>query len=235
MKKLFATTGLIFLLTTGLARGDGFGINVTRVIFKGSNDSAMVTLRNTSSHETFIVQTRISKTVDGFESTPFTITPPIFRLDSNSTNNLRIQLGNRNSLQKDRESVFYLNSRAIPASMQKEPDSDARHISGTAAFGVGTIIKLFFRPEGLPGSAESAQQDLVFTAAENGIKVRNNSAYHVSFASLSIAGEPLLINHAPTMLAPYSEYVYASGKKHGRIAWATINDFGGKNAHTTDL
>ena len=235
MKKFFATAGLIYFITTGSVLADGFGINVTRVIFKGNSTNSTVTVRNTSSNEIYIVQARMSKTVDGFESTPFAITPPIFRLDPESTNSLRIQIGSRDTLPQDRESVFYLNARAIPASVQKGLGNDADRISGTAQFGIGSIIKLFYRPMGLPGSADSAQRSLTFRVGADGIRVKNNSAFHVSFASLTLGGESLLKRNTPAMLAPYSEYVYAAGNRHGKVVWSTINDFGGINEYTANL
>lgn len=235
MNRVLATMSLVFSLITGSALADGFGINVTRIIFNGNRNNATVTVRNTSAQDIYIVQARISKTVDGYESTPFVITPPIFRLDSESTNNLRIQLSSASNLSQDRESVFYLNTRAIPSSVRKNVNNDTDHISGTAQFGVGNIIKLFYRPAGLSGSVENAQRAISFIPEGKGIRVKNNSAYYISFARMTIAGESLLKQNAPTMLAPYSDYVYSVGTKHGKVAWATINDFGGLNEHTANL
>ncbi|BDH47359.1 fimbrial chaperone BcfG [Salmonella enterica subsp. enterica serovar Choleraesuis] len=235
MNKRLAAFGLMLMLTANISLADGFGINATRVILKQGNDSTTVTLRNTSAQQSYIVQSRMSQTVDGFEQTPFIITPPIFRLDPESTNNLRIRLNGSSSLAQDRESVFYLNTRAIPASTQQGPTGNDKSISGTAQFGVGTIIKLFYRPKGLTGSAEDAQEKLSFMASPRGIRVINNAPYYVSFANLTVDGESLLQRNAPAMLAPFSEYVYPTSHKRGKVAWSTINDFGGINAHTTTL
>lgn len=235
MRKLFATPALILILVSYSALADGFGLNVTRVIFKGNNDSTTVVLRNSSAKDTYIVQSRISKTVDGFEKTPFIITPPIFRLDPESKNNLRIKLNESSKLPQDRESVFYLNTRAIPASMRKDLNDGSNHISGTAQFGVGTIIKLFYRPKKVQGSSEDAQKNISFEIVSDGLKIKNNSAFYVSFSNLSIAEESLLKKNAPAMIAPYTDIIYMTRKKSGNVTWSTINDFGGINTYATVL
>ncbi|MDU2098367.1 MAG: molecular chaperone, partial [Staphylococcus sp.] len=161
--------------------------------------------------------------------------PPIFRLDPESTNNLRIRLNGNASLPHDRETIFYLNTRAIPASLQKELKDGSNRISGTAQFGIGTIIKMFYRPKNLPKTSEEAQKDVSFTIVSNGLSVKNNSAFYVSFAGLSIDGESLLKQGTPVMIAPYSDFIYATAKKSGKISWKTINDYGGINAYTANL
>ncbi|HCC5867069.1 TPA: molecular chaperone [Klebsiella aerogenes] len=237
MKKIITATAtaLVFILFSCTALADGFGLNVTRVIFKGNNDSTTVVLRNSSSKDTYIVQARMSKTVDGFEETPFTITPPIFRLETESTNNLRIKLNHINDLPQKHESVFYLNTRAIPASIKKDEKDGTNRISGTAQFGVGTIIKLFYRPKNLPGSSEEAQKNVSFKRVPNGINVKNNSAFYVSFSKLSVEGESLLKKNLPAMISPYSDVTYVTKINSGKVTWNTINDFGGVNVYETDL
>ncbi|HHI3898482.1 TPA: molecular chaperone [Klebsiella aerogenes] len=235
MRKLFATPALILILVSCSALADGFGLNVTRVIFKGNSDSTTVVLRNSSAKDTYIVQARVSKTVDGFEETPFNITPPIFRLEPESTNNLRIKLNGNNKLSKEHETVFYLNTRAIPASVKKDLIDGVNRVTGTAQFGVGTIIKLFYRPKSLPGSSEEAQKNISFQTVPSGLKIKNNSAFYVSFSKLSLAGESLLRKDAPTMIAPYSDIIYVTNKKSGKVIWNTINDFGGVDIYETAL
>ncbi|MDU2098541.1 MAG: hypothetical protein E7E86_09650, partial [Staphylococcus sp.] len=67
MIKFLTITGLMLVLSAGSALANGFGINVTRVIFKGNSDSSTVVLRNASPKDTYIVQPRVRKTVDGFD------------------------------------------------------------------------------------------------------------------------------------------------------------------------
>ncbi|HCD5426579.1 TPA: molecular chaperone [Klebsiella aerogenes] len=235
MRNILTTTTLMLFLVSYSVLADGFGLSVTRVIFKGNSSSTTVVLRNSSAKDTYIVQARMSRTLDGFEQTPFTITPPIFRLEPDSTNNLRIKLNGSIELSQEHESVFYLNTRAIPATMKKDVKDGSNSISGTAQFGVGTIIKLFYRPKNLPGSSEEAQKNISFQIASNGLKVKNNSAFYVSFSKLSLAGESLLKKNSPAMIAPYSDITYITNKKSGKVNWNTINDFGGVNVYTTDL
>ncbi|HCF8375551.1 TPA: fimbria/pilus periplasmic chaperone, partial [Klebsiella pneumoniae] len=75
---------------------------------------------------------------------PFLVTPPLKRVDAGEGMTLRIRLTEL-SLPKDRESVFYLSVKAIPAIT----DSDSAS-NGKLVVAVVNNIKLFYRPEGLP-------------------------------------------------------------------------------------
>lgn len=68
--------------------------------------------------------------------TPFIITPPLFRLDPGKNNILRI-VNTTPGLPQDRESVYWVNVKAIPS---KSDDSENKNVLQIA---VRTRIKLF--------------------------------------------------------------------------------------------
>ncbi|PKH22194.1 pilus assembly protein PapD [Enterobacterales bacterium CwR94] len=218
--------------------GAGFGINATRLIYPQGAGSISVGVRNTQNDAPFLVQVALSSKQDQRSPAPFIVTPPLFRLEPNSTNTLRIALTGA-PLSSSRESVFYFHATAIPSSQPTEASAAGSGIQGKVQFGVGNIIKLFYRPAGLPGSAAAAQKDLIFSRVPGGMQVSNNSPYFVSLASLKVGPLPLpLETPAQLMLAPFGSHIWSLSKPPvtgERVHWQTINDNGGKDAFSTPL
>ncbi|WP_156293930.1 fimbrial biogenesis chaperone [Serratia oryzae] len=227
---LFAGFPLLAVAQTG-----GFGINATRLIYPQGADSISVTVRNTMATQPYLVQARISGSQDGAQPAPFQTRPPLFRLEPNSVNQVRI-VAQGATLPTDRESVFYFHASAIPASTAPQANNQQAGVHGAAQFGVGNIIKMFYRPNNLPSSSLAAQQNLQFSRAKGGIQVSNNSPYFVSFAEISIGGQVLKLDTpAALMLAPFSSHTYPTSKTQGAVQWKTINDEGGISAFNHNL
>ncbi|HHH1181463.1 TPA: molecular chaperone [Yersinia enterocolitica] len=217
------------------AQAEGFGINATRLIYPQGAPSINVTVRNTLAATPYLVQTGISRMQHKYEPAPFSVTPPLFRLEAGSTNQIRIVAQNVNA-PNNHESVFFFHASAIPASTMPESGNQRAGVSGTVQFGVGNIIKLFYRPSGLPSSSAAAQRDLQFSRVKDGIKVSNNSPYFVSFASLKIGDQAAKLDSpAALMIAPFSHHTYPSSVTTGKVQWQTINDEGGINVFNQTL
>ncbi len=232
---LFFPMMMALLSCSPAALADGFGINATRLIYPQGVSSIAVSVRNTQPVMPYLVQTSLSRSPDQREATPFSVTPPIFRLEPQSVNQLRIT-GNGESLPKDRESVFYFHATAIPAGnapTAKQPDTG---IKAAVQFGVGNIIKMFYRPDGLPSTSGDAQKGLQFARVSNGLQVNNPSPYFVSLASIKFGGQALKLDTpAALMIAPFSAHTYAATSKGGAVEWQTINDQGGVDAFKQTL
>ncbi|NCG54501.1 molecular chaperone [Serratia fonticola] len=236
----------LFLVTAALATsltfpltvwGEGFGINATRLIYPQGERSITATVRNTLPAQPYLVQAGVSASREGAPSALFTVTPPLFRLEPNSTNHIRIA-GNTGSLPTDRESVFYFHTRAIPGSQAPADDKSTAGVSGNVQLGVGNTIKLFYRPSGLSSTSAQAQKRLQFTRSVRGLRVSNPSPYFVSLAGISVAGQPLKLDTpGALMLSPFGEYTYPTALKAGsvQVQWKTINDLGGIDAFTHSL
>ncbi|MDX7626765.1 fimbrial biogenesis chaperone [Enterobacter bugandensis] len=236
---IFLFSLLVALLGAPLAGWTaGFGINATRLIYPEGASSINVTVRNTLSDKPYLVQAAISSKQDVQTATPFTVTPPLFRLEPQSTNQLRIAFTGQ-PLSGDRESVFYLHATAIPTSPQRDPAQQHNDVQAQLRFGVGNIIKLFFRPASLTGSSAEAQGGLQFSRVAGGLKVTNPSPYFVNLADLMVNGQHLALDTpAALMLTPFGSHVWpvntplATGK---RVQWKTINDTGGTDAFSATL
>lgn len=111
---------------------------------------------------------------------PFIITPPLFRLDADNDSSLRIIKSSAN-IANDKESLFFINVRAIPA---KSQTTDANNNTLTLVF--KTRIKLFYRPTNLVGKPYDAYKSLEYKYSNNELDIYNPSAYHVVFAGLAL-------------------------------------------------
>lgn len=233
---LFSLVATLFC--TASVKAEGFGINVTRLIYPEGAASINVAVRNTLSQQPYLVQVAVSGKPDTQTSTPFVVTPPLFRLEPKSVNQLRIAFSGA-SLPSDRESVFYFHATAIPASAQTDASQLRKDVQAQVRFGVGSIIKLFYRPASLTGSSTPAQKGLVFTREAAGVKVSNPSPYFVNMAGLTVGGKKLALDTpAALMLAPFGSHTWSVKSplaKGSPVQWQTINDNGGIDAFNTVL
>ncbi|MGL4116894.1 fimbria/pilus periplasmic chaperone, partial [Escherichia coli] len=112
-----------------------------RVIYDGNKKEASLTVQNKNKSEEFLIQSWVDDAT-GSKKTPFIITPPLFKLEPGKNNILRIVNVNP-SLPQDRESVYWVNVKAIPSQNEENEGKNVLQIA------VRTRIKLFYRPAGL--------------------------------------------------------------------------------------
>lgn len=226
------------LCTPLLGQAEGFGINATRLIYPEGAGSISVGVRNTLSQQPYLVQVGISGKPDTQTSTPFVVTPPLLRLEPKSVSQLRIAFTGA-SLPSDRESVFYFQATAIPTSTKADASQLSNDVQAHVRFGVGSIIKLFYRPTSLTGSSAPAQKGLVFTREAKGLKVTNPSPYFVSLAELKAGGQKLALDTpAALMLAPFGSHTWSvktALSAGSQVQWKTINDSGGIDAFKANV
>lgn len=225
----------VLLIAPGGAAAAGFGIDATRLIYPEGASSIDVAVRNTLEHQPYLVQVAVSDKQGAKTSPPFIVTPPLFRLEPKSTNKLRIAFTGA-PLPGDRESIFYFHATAIPASTQPDSARQNSNVSGQVRFGLGKIIKLFYRPGGLPSTAAEAQRGLQFSRVSGGLRVTNPSAYYVSLASLQFGEQKLKLDTPEALtIAPFGSHSYPTLQTQGQVSWQTINDIGGVDAFTHAL
>lgn len=164
-------------------------INATRIVYAGPAREATVKLSNEGSAPALIqawIDAGDPKAAPAAISVPFLVTPPVARIDPGRAQTLRI-FYTGDPLPAERESAFFLNVLDIPP----KPDS-----SGTSEnllqLAFRTRIKLFFRPEGLPGTAIEAPAQVrwrLIRIASGGFELEatNPGAYHVSFTTLRVS------------------------------------------------
>lgn len=101
---------------------DGIKLQSTRVIYPGESHNGITFTVTNNTAKPFLLQSRVipwqadeQDNVSGNQSggVPFIVLPPLQRLEASDALTLRIRL-TRNTLPKDRESVFILSLKTIP-------------------------------------------------------------------------------------------------------------------------
>lgn len=212
-----------FLLITpslpSLAGSGGISLGQTRVIFSSADKAQTLTVSN-SEQRAYLVQTRVQNSQGGTSDTPFIVTPPLFSLQGNSRQLLRI-LPQDATLPTDRESLFYLSVAAIPA--QAEPATATDRLS----VGVRFVIKLIYRPQSLALSAHAAPCLLAFSHQTHGVRISNPTAYFQTLGVLRINGHTVELDQQPAMVPPQSSITLPVAGPVNMVAWQTITDHGG--------
>lgn len=216
MFRFFRHPLISFLFFLPAIASAGVEIGGTRLIYDGSSKQASISVSNPDDRP-FLIQSWVNKQEDGDDNdTTFITTPPLFRLDPHSQNSVRVALS-QDRLPQDKESVYWLNIKSIPA--------NSGHATNELLIAVKTRLKLIYRPAGLPGDPTIAWQKLTFSRKNGTLFVSNPTPFSVSFYDLKVNGKeiksvPMILPGQEVSLEPRAE----AGMK---IRWRAINDFGG--------
>jgi P pilus assembly chaperone PapD len=158
------------------ANAGGFSLDATRVIYNSAQKEATLNVNNSGSSP-FLIQSW-AETQNG-EKAPFFVTPPLFRLDANQQNLLRIiRVGEK--FPEDRESLYWLNVKAIPS----RPETEAN----TLQIAVKKRIKLIYRPTGLKGLPEEVASQLTWVQSGGHLTVNNPTPFYMNFFEIKVGG-----------------------------------------------
>jgi len=204
----------------------GLRLAQTRVVFDAQQPNAKVMILN-NSPQVYLVKASVLNTPDPQDITaaPFMVTPPLFRLESESQHTALVVRYGATQLPADRESVFYLSFLAIPASV-KTDEPEQNMTMAQISIGIRNIIKLFYRPAGLPMNAESAYSKLTFQQAGGRIEVSNPTPYYVTLAQVTVNKQLLDVSQHDPMIAPFSQQSYPFSGRGTEVEWSAITDFG---------
>ena len=162
----------------------------TRVVYNATDRDVTVQLANAGASPALVqawVDLGDPKAAPETIDAPFVLSPPMFRIDPNRKQNLRMVFTGRD-LPKDRESLFWLNVLEIP------PKPGASAGENYLQFSVRSRIKIFYRPAKLAGDANSAAKLVQWKYRKEGDKIRitadNPTPYHVSFSEIILSSLP---------------------------------------------
>ncbi|MBA7801925.1 molecular chaperone [Citrobacter freundii] len=195
----------------------GIQVGRTRIIFDANKKEVALALTNTDTQLPWLIQ---SWTDTGDEKTrgPFIVTPPLFRLDAQKEQSLRISW-NGTPLPENKESLFYMNVRTIPATAKEDESKNVLRLI------YKTRIKLFWRPKKINGTPIESCKQLQFTRSGNQLQVTNNNAFYTVFDSLRLGAVSL---PKADMVAPFSTATFPlPGQANGnQVSWHCITDYG---------
>lgn len=203
-------------------------IGSSRIIFLDTEKSQSVEINNRSPNQPYLINIGISESLSTTPSDDtFIATPALFRMEAGENNKVRI-LKKTNILPQDRESVFYFNVLAIPAS--KSVGDNGNNITGSLQVATGNTIKLFYRPNGLSITQKEAMGKLQFSRQGNNVRVSNPTPYFISLNQLVIDGKEIKLDvvKGTSMVSPFAANVYPSIVGKGTATWKSINDYGGE-------
>lgn len=212
MKRTIAAIAFLLLSTAAQA---GIVMGGTRVVYQEGKREAAISVTNADTHSPYLVQSWVENYVPENKSrVPFIVTPPLFRLDPEQQNVLRINYIGGN-MPADRESVFWLNVKSIAPTQKDETNKLQVNIKSK--------FKIFYRPEGLAGEPADAWRKLTFKIEGNRLIAQNPTPYFVSFFVISVGGKEI---SEPGMIGPLTHKEWPVNGS-GVVKWRTINDFGG--------
>ncbi len=234
-KTMTLAFGLACVLLAGSAQAS-VTIGGTRVVYPLAQREVTVKLSNDSNGPS-LVQVWLDEgnpdAKPGEVKVPFVITPPIFRMDAQKGQMLRVMINGGDAMPQDRESLYWLNVLDIP------PKADTSVEGNLLQVAYRTRIKMFARPAGLPGSPDNAAAQLSWkiVASPDGkgqaVSATNPTPYHVSFSEIGVqsAGQTFK-NEEGGMVAPNATQVFPIAKMNAvaagaKVRYSAINDFGG--------
>ncbi|MCW2256701.1 P pilus assembly chaperone PapD [Providencia alcalifaciens] len=192
----------------------GVIIGGTRVIYLEGNKDVSISVQNPDKIP-YLIQSWIEDAQGGKQS-DFTITPPLFRLNQEKTNTLRIFL-TENKLPNNQESLFWLNIKTIPATERTE---------NSLQIAFKTQMKLIYRPASIKNiNFTEEQKKLVWSKNGSEIIVKNPTPYYINFQSISFNGKK---TEDISYVAPFKSTLFKTNDSlaHGVIKWEIINDYG---------
>ncbi|EJD6585054.1 molecular chaperone [Providencia rettgeri] len=206
----------VWLFNSTVSIAGGITVGGTRVVYDASKREALINVSNSDTNP-YLIQSWVEFPEEKQGKSPFVITPPLFRLDGNSENLLRI-VNTINDLPDSKESLFWINIKAVPSS-KNEQDKNTLQIA------IKTKIKLIYRPASLKGSPEESAKNLEWKQVGNKLTIINPTPFIMNFQSIKV-GEYVVEN--PTYIMPNSQHTYElPNQVRGSVSWSIINDFGG--------
>jgi P pilus assembly chaperone PapD len=225
LSAILTTTALLYA-GTALA---SISLSATRIVLLEKKQEASIIVRNDDTP--VLIQSWLeSNSENDTGELPFAISPALAKMLPKGQQVMRVlYAGGKNDLPRDRESVVWLNVQEVPQASDEE-----NHLQ----IAVRQRIKLFFRPIGLPGSAEQAPTALQWSVVQKDgasmLQIHNPSAFHVSMSLLKSASgkelkSPGMVGPGQTRLLPF---VLDANSK---LQFKAISDYGSAESYEVQL
>lgn len=210
---------VVFLTTllSGISQAyAGVALGTTRVVYPAGQKQVSLGISNNDEKSTYLIQSWIDN-ADGAKTNSFVITPPLFVMKGKKENTLRIIDGTNNSLPADKETLLWVNVKAIPSVDKAMQDKN------TLQLAIISRIKMFYRPKGLAMTPEKAPASLQFSRSGNTLTVKNPSPYYVTVTNV-ISNKKELKSFMVLPMGSITTPIPAGASN--AFSYQTINDFG---------
>ncbi|MGV7197387.1 fimbria/pilus periplasmic chaperone [Xanthomonas axonopodis] len=198
------------------AAAGGITVGGTRIIYPVDGKTHSVSITNSSKQSTFLVQSWVED-AKGEKSHDFIVAPPLYTSSPGDENTLNLIYAAAPPA-KDRETLYYFNSKAIP-SIEKNK------IQGKNMLLIATVtrLKIFLRPKGLKPSIDQAEEKLNFSQNNHQLLISNPTPYYLTLCGMKVGADAL----ETAMVPPYDSITLPlNSTVENSITYHTINDFG---------
>ena len=204
------------LLLTAVTAHAGVIINGTRLVYQGEKKESSIGISNPDDIN-YLVQSWVDTGLKKGGKAPFLITPPLFRLNAKEDNVLRVVRTGEN-MPEDRESLYWLNIKAIPSSIHEQGVN-------TLQIAINTRIKLLYRPASIKGKPEEVADKLEWHREGNDLVVNNPTPFYMNFQSVTLNGQKVA---KATWAVPdtSTRFTLPANMNGNTVNWSVINDYG---------
>ena len=154
----------------------------------------------------------------------FILTPPLFRLDAQRSNLLRILVSNEPQSEKQ-ETLNWLCVTAMPP--DSSYDSQTKKVKSAVQVSVSSCIKLIYRPEILKEKSPlDATKDVEWRLENGSIYANNSSPFYINVSSLKVNGVNL---DSMKYIPPFSSMSFDAIKNAVPgviVEWRLVDDNG---------
>ncbi|MCK6997457.1 MULTISPECIES: fimbrial biogenesis chaperone [Enterobacter] len=219
---------ILFFAAFGMMAGANANVVMTgtRVIVPFNNKEKTVQLKNPDS-QPYVVQMQITDDKGKPDShSPFIIVPPVFRMERETGQSVRLITKDTSRLPQNRESIFYLSFTQLPMVTPEQKSQNQLVLAIT------NRVKIFYRPAGLGGEAEDAYDKMEFSASGSELRVKNPTGYFINVRSAELKSGSRYITLAKgIMLDPDSQVKWSlpdgiHSLRGTTIKLIMVNDYG---------
>lgn len=197
-----------------------FTLSGTRFIYEEGQRNIAVEVNN-QSQDTYGGQVWVDNILQPASNVYFTPAPTFFRVGGNQRQIIRL-LNINPDLPKDKESIFWLNVQEIPP-LSKVGEN-------VLALALNTKVKLFWRPKGLIGKRDNAEQQIQI----EGNELVNPTPYYFAITNLQINDQPVKLSpqlaNKLSMFPPFSR-VDTGRALSGTVKVEAIDDYGARREY----
>ncbi|MGV2937147.1 molecular chaperone [Providencia sp. AGC89] len=220
-KKYVVALGLSLVFVGMQFASAAINIDRTRIIFPGKDKSISLVINNQSKTMPYLAQSWMEDEKGNKVSEPFTVLPPMQRVEPNAKNQIKIiKTEGVDLLPQDRESLFYLNVREIP------PVADKENIVQIA---IQSRLKMFYRPPQIENNSDKVwAKELKYIHKGNQLLIENPTKYYVTLGYLSNNNRNNFPGFESVMVAPLSkERVVVPSEGFTQLYTGYMDDYGG--------
>ncbi len=215
---LCVISGFLGLLLCSSTFASGITLGATRVVHPADAAQSTFSVSNKTDASTYLIQSWVENAT-GAKTSDFIVTPPLYTSAPDNENVLRI-VSSGAAHPQDKESLYYLNIKAIPSVDKKALE---KHEGGSLIVATLMQVKLFVRPAGLTPSREKAADKLEFTRKGANLNIHNPTPYYLTLIDIKVGTKALQDVMVPPRESVSLALPAGSG---GTVSWSAIGDHG---------